>query len=71
MWTDNLLGIPLIYCICGDIDDDTLIDDVIGDDGTDGKSQARKMYEANTHYVGYYLATNKCCWIGCRCNSLI
>ena len=66
LWTDNLLGIPLIYCICGDVDDestsifggahgiDTLIDDVIGDDGTDGKSKTRNIYAANIHYRDYY-----------------
>ena len=63
--TDNLLGIPLIYYMCGDIDDestskfdgtngiDTLMDDVISGDGADGKSKARNIciYEANTQYI--------------------
>ena len=58
--TDNLLDMPLIYCICGDIDDkstskfdginsiDTLMDDVISD-GADGKSKARNIYMRQRH----------------------
>ena len=73
MSTGNVLGISLIYCICGDIDDestskvdgtngiDTLMDDVISDDDIDGKSKARNIYEVKTCYVeniNIWLQTN-------------
>ena len=62
--TNNLLGIPLIYCICGDTDDgstskfggtndvhvDILMNDVIGDDGTDGKSKAINGSQCSEQY---------------------
>ena len=64
MLTNNLLGIPLIYCICGDTDDgstskfggtngihvDTLMNYVISDDDIDGKSKATNGSQCSEQY---------------------